>query len=97
MPSIVLSDQEVDSALNDIPGWKRVGKAIQRSYEFPDFAKAMEFVNKVAEKAEQADHHPDMDIRYNKVLLALMSHDSGGVTSRDVKMAKRINEIGLEK
>ncbi|MCU1285631.1 MAG: pterin-4-alpha-carbinolamine dehydratase [Acidobacteriales bacterium] len=94
MPSIVLTDQEVDSALKELPGWKRSGRAIERRYEFPDFAKAMEFVNNVAEAAEKADHHPDIDIRYNKVLMALTSHDSGGVTNRDLKMAKRINEFG---
>ena len=54
----------------------------------------MQFVNKIADAAEQANHHPDIDIRYNKVTMALVSHDSGGVTQRDIKMAKRINEIG---
>jgi 4a-hydroxytetrahydrobiopterin dehydratase len=54
----------------------------------------MQFVNNVAETAESANHHPDIDIRYNKVTMALTSHDSGGVTNRDVKMAKKINELG---
>ena len=70
-----------------------IGYQPAKLYEFPDFIKAMEFVNKVAEAAESANHHPDIDIRYNKVTMALTSHDSGGVTGRDVKMAKRINEI----
>jgi 4a-hydroxytetrahydrobiopterin dehydratase len=50
-------------------------------------------VNKVAEAAESANHHPDIDVRYNKVTMALTSHDSGGVTNRDIKMAKKINDI----
>lgn len=90
----VLTDSEIQQALGSLPGWQRAGKAIQRIYEFPDFKAAMQFVNTVADAAEQANHHPDIDIRYNKVTMALVSHDSGGVTQRDVRMAKRINEIG---
>lgn len=90
----VLTDSEIQQALASLPGWQRDGKAIQRVFEFPDFKAAMEFVNKVADAAEQANHHPDIDIRYNKVTTALISHDSGGVTQRDVRMARQINEIG---
>jgi 4a-hydroxytetrahydrobiopterin dehydratase len=90
----VLTDSEIQQALGSLSGWQRQGKAIQRVFAFPDFKAAMQFVNKVADAAEQANHHPDIDIRYNKVTTALISHDSGGVTQRDVKMAKRINEIG---
>jgi 4a-hydroxytetrahydrobiopterin dehydratase len=89
----VLTDSEIQQALDSLGGWQRQGKAIQRIFEFPDFKAAMQFVNKIADAAEQANHHPDIDIRYNKVTMALISHDSGGVTQRDVKMAKRINEI----
>src|SRR5262249_29054266 len=73
--------------------WQIRDKAIQRTFEFPDFKAAMNFVNKVAEAAEQANHHPDIDIRYNKVTMALISHDSGGVTERDVQMASKINQV----
>ena len=89
----VLTDLEIQNALGGLPGWQRNGIAIQRSFEFPDFKAAMQFVNKIADAAEQANHHPDIDIRYNKVIMALVSHDSGGVTQRDVKMANRINQI----
>jgi len=88
-----LTGQEIQTALKDLPQWKQTGNAIQRIYEFPDFKQAMVFVNKMAEAAEEANHHPDIDIRYNKVTVALTSHDSGGVTGRDVKMAKRINGL----
>jgi len=89
----VLTDSEIQNALTSLPGWKKNGPGIQRVFEFPDFKAAMQFVNKVADAAEQANHHPDIDIRYNKVTMALISHDSGGVTQRDVKMANRINQI----
>ena len=89
----VLTDSEIQAALGSLPGWQKNGTAIQRSFEFPDFKTAMQFVNKIADAAEQANHHPDIDIRYNKVIMALVSHDSGGVTHRDVRMAGKINEI----
>ena len=89
----VLTDSEIQQALGTLKGWQRQGKAIERIFEFPDFKAAMQFVNKIANAAEQANHHPDIDIRYNKVTMALVSHDAGGVTQRDVKMARRINEI----
>jgi len=89
----VLTDPEIKKALTSLPGWQQNGKAIQRVFEFPDFKAAMVFVNRIAEAAEQVNHHPDIDIRYNKVTMALISHDSGGVTQRDVRMAGRINEV----
>ncbi|HEY3768655.1 MAG TPA: 4a-hydroxytetrahydrobiopterin dehydratase [Candidatus Angelobacter sp.] len=89
----VLTDTEIQEALTSLSGWQRNGTAIQRVFRFPDFKAAMQFVNKVAEKAEQANHHPDIDIRYNTITLTLVSHDSGGVTQRDVRMAEAINKI----
>lgn len=89
----VLTDPEIQKALSSLPGWQKNGIAIQRVFQFPDFKAAMQFVNKVADAAEQANHHPDIDIRYNKVTMALVSHDSGGVTQRDIRMAERINQI----
>jgi 4a-hydroxytetrahydrobiopterin dehydratase len=89
----VLSDTEIKQSLARLPGWRQNGTAIQRVFEFPDFKAAMAFVNRIADAAEQANHHPDIDIRYNKVTMSLVSHDSGGVTQRDVKMAERINQI----
>jgi 4a-hydroxytetrahydrobiopterin dehydratase len=91
--STVLSDAEIQKALNQLSGWKRNGKVIERMYQFDNFIKAMEFVNQIAEAAEAVNHHPDIFISYNKVTLSLVSHDSGGVTQRDIKMASRINEL----
>lgn len=89
----VLDDARITQELKQLPGWSRAGQAIERRYEFPDFAQAMAFVNRIAELAEAANHHPDIDIRYNKVVLALVSHDSGGVTERDIRMARKISEL----
>jgi 4a-hydroxytetrahydrobiopterin dehydratase len=89
----VLTDAEILQALASLSGWQRNGGAIQRIFRFPDFKLAMQFVNKVADAAELVNHHPDIDIRYNTVTMALISHDSGGVTQRDVRMAGTINKI----
>jgi len=91
--STVLSDAELKEALQHLPGWKKNGKAIERQFQFTNFVGAMEFVNHIAEAAEAVNHHPDIFISYNKVTLGLVSHDSGGVTQRDIRMAGRINEI----
>jgi 4a-hydroxytetrahydrobiopterin dehydratase len=91
--SRTLTEAEIQSALSSLQGWTRNGIAIERKYEFKDFLEAMKFVNKVADAAEAAGHHPDIQIVYNKVTLQLTSHDSGGVTQRDVKMAETINRI----
>jgi len=89
----VLTDSEIQQALGSLPDWTRKGIAIQRIFQFPDFKAAMAFVNRIADAAEQANHHPDIDIRYNKVTMSLVSHDSGGITKRDIGMAERINQM----
>lgn len=91
--STVLSQADVEQALQRLAGWKRHGDGIERTFTFRDFGEAMKFVNQIAEAAEAVNHHPDIDIRFNKVILALVSHDSGGVTSRDIRMAGKINEL----
>jgi 4a-hydroxytetrahydrobiopterin dehydratase len=82
-----LSDTEVKDALADIPGWELSGSEIVKQYQFADFVAAMAFVNQVAEAAEAANHHPDIDIRWNKVTLILSTHSQGGVTAKDLDMA----------
>ena len=91
--STVLSEAEVHYALQQLPGWEQNGNAIERNFVFENFIKAMEFANHIAEAAEAVNHHPDILISYNKVRLTLVSHDSGGVTQRDLKMARRINAL----
>ena len=90
----VLSAEMVEESLRSLSQWKLEGKEIVRRYEFSDFVAAMLFVNHVAERAEAAGHHPDIDIRYNKVRLALVSHDQGGLTQRDFKMARELDLLG---
>jgi 4a-hydroxytetrahydrobiopterin dehydratase len=91
-----LSHGEIADGLTSLPGWSRNGETIERQYQFPNFVVAMSFIHRVAELAEEANHHPDIDIRYNKVRLALTSHDSGGVTARDLKMAKKLADLDQE-
>jgi len=88
-----LTDSEIAAALNSLQGWQHSGKAIERTFKFPDFVAAMAFVNRIATAAEEANHHPDITIHYSQVTLSLWSHDSGGVTKRDLKMAGSINQI----
>jgi 4a-hydroxytetrahydrobiopterin dehydratase len=95
--SAVLNPAEIRLALQALPGWARRGNAIERIFQFADFVSAIEFVNKIAPAAEAANHHPDILINYNKVALTLVSHDSGGVTRRDIRMAGKINEVAEEK
>ena len=91
--SIVLTASEIDIALQNLPGWARAGSAIERVFQFDNFVQAMKFVNRIADAAEAANHHPDILINYNKVTLTLVSHDSGGVTHRDIRMAGKVNEV----
>jgi 4a-hydroxytetrahydrobiopterin dehydratase len=86
----VLSESEIDTLLKANPDWKLESGKLVRDWTFRDFAQAMAFVNRVAELAEAAGHHPDIDIRYNQVRLGLVSHDAGGITLRDSKMAIRL-------
>jgi 4a-hydroxytetrahydrobiopterin dehydratase len=87
-----LSAAEIDEVLRDLPEWKLQGGKLVREWSFKDFVEAMAFVNRVAGVAEAAGHHPDIDIRYNKVILGLVSHDAGGITGRDVAMARQIDK-----
>lgn len=85
-----LTADQVREKLRLLPNWKFSDGEIVRQAEFKDFQAAMNFVNQVATKAETAGHHPDIDIRYNKVRLALVSHDAGGITQRDFDLAAGI-------
>jgi 4a-hydroxytetrahydrobiopterin dehydratase len=87
-----LDEQELQAALAKLPEWSLKAGEIVREITLKDFAHAMVFVNGVAELAEGANHHPDIDIQYNKVRLALVTHDSGGITQNDIEMAAAIDE-----
>lgn len=84
---------QVKAQLSRLEGWKLVRKQISKLYVFEDFTRAIRFINQVARLADSMNHHPDIDIRYNKVRLTLTTHDEGGLTFRDFKLAKRIDVI----
>ncbi len=88
-----LTDDEVQAALVSLPEWTRAGDEIVRTVELETFLGAVAFVGRVAELAEAADHHPDLDIRYRKVRVALTTHDSGGLTARDIDLAAQIDAV----
>ena len=92
----LLSPAAVEEKLKELQGWSLAGKEIVREFSFPDFVEALRFVNAVGERAEAAGHHPDIDIRYNKVKLALTSHDSDGLTERDFNLAKVVDRISTK-
>ena len=89
----VLTDDQVDAAANDLNGWERTDGALRRSIKFPAFLDGIDAVRRVAEHAEAKDHHPDIDIRWRTVTFALVTHSEGGITDKDVAMAKDIDAI----
>jgi len=82
---------QIKTALCSVPNWKRKGAIITRTYEFKDFPGAIRFVNTIARLAEKAWHHPDIDIRWNKVTLVLTTHDESGLTEKDFTLAKKFD------
>lgn len=88
-----LKAPEIKKAMAGVPDWKKRGASITRTYEFKNFPAAVRFVNKVAKLAETAWHHPDLDIRWNKVTLVLSTHDQGGLTQKDFKLARQFDRL----
>lgn len=86
-----LTEDQVRVGLQGLAGWELKEGEITRLYKFGDFQQAMAFVNRVAGLAEAADHHPDIDIRYNKVRLTLSTHSAGGLTEKDFQLARRLD------
>lgn len=85
--------KQVSANLRKAPGWKLQGKRISRTFIFEDFMQVIRFVNRLAKTAEAMNHHPDMWIKYNRIRLSLTTHDEGGLTSKDFRLAKKINRI----
>ena len=88
-----LSDKEVEQALSALPNWALKDGELVQERTFKDFVASMAFVNDVAQLAEAVGHHPDIDIRYNRVRLALVTHDAGGITQNDTALAQKINNL----
>ncbi len=88
----LLDEEEIEQRLEELGDWEREGDEIVKVFEFDDFAASMRFVNQVADIAERYDHHPDIDIRWNKVRLALSTHSEGGLTAQDFDVAGEIEQ-----
>jgi 4a-hydroxytetrahydrobiopterin dehydratase len=88
-----LTAAQIKSALVTVPDWKNTGVTIACTFTFKDFPTAIWFVNAVAKLAEKAGHHPDIDIRWNKVTLTLTTHSEGGLTEEDFKLARQVDQL----
>jgi 4a-hydroxytetrahydrobiopterin dehydratase len=86
-----LKKDEIKARLSGMSGWKLDDDEIEKDFKFADFKQAMAFVNRVAEAAEAMDHHPDIEIKYNKVEMSLSTHSEGGVTEKDFALATQID------
>jgi len=89
----LLTEKQIIVQLRSSKGWKRKGNEIRKIFIHKDFARAMGFVQSVALLAEKMNHHPDIDIRWNKVMLSLSTHSSGGLTTKDFALAEQINAL----
>jgi 4a-hydroxytetrahydrobiopterin dehydratase len=85
-----LDDDQISARLAALPGWERQGDLIVKTFELPTFPDAIAFVTRLADRAEAANHHPDIDIRWRKVRIALTTHDAGGLTDLDFDLATEI-------
>ena len=88
-----LTADQIKAALVDVPGWQRDGPAIRRTYTHKDFKGSIKFVNAVAKVADAADHHPDLEIQWDKVTLRLTTHSSGGLTAKDFDLAAKLDKL----
>jgi len=92
MPEL-LNPEAIQTLLMEIPNWKLEGDMISRTVEFPSFLEAVDAVNNIAREAEAMDHHPDIDIRWRTVRLALSTHSAGGLTTLDFQLAKKLDQL----
>jgi 4a-hydroxytetrahydrobiopterin dehydratase len=89
----LLSDDEVQQRLGELDGWERKGDAIARQFELDDFQGSVDFINRLTPAAEEMNHHPDLEVSWNKVTVSLSTHSQGGITENDFKLAKAISEL----
>jgi len=87
------SDIAIQRELGNLPGWSRRGDVITKTFQFKNFLNGINFVTVVAKAAEAADHHPDIDIRYTKITCTLSTHSAGGITQKDLDMARQIDRV----
>ncbi|MFI1911750.1 4a-hydroxytetrahydrobiopterin dehydratase [Nocardia sp. NPDC020380] len=96
MSTALLSEEEIAKALTDLPEWTRTGDSISRTVQAPSFLAGIELVRKVAEAAEAADHHPDIDIRWRRITFTLSTHSAGGLTGLDAALAREIDRLAAQ-
>jgi len=89
-PASRLSDIDIQRELGRLSGWSRRGDTLVKTFQFPTFRAGIDFVNRVADAADAADHHPDVDIRYTKITCTLSTHSAGGITAKDLALAADI-------
>ena len=89
---LLLSLDDIDTALSRLPGWKREAAELVKTYRFPSYMQGIEFVNLLAKSADSLDHHPDLFVGWRKVTVRLTTHSAGGITSLDVKMAENAEQ-----
>ena len=89
----LIAQTELKEMMKRVPEWDTDKKSIERTFEFDDFLQAVDFVNAVAEIADEEEHHPDIDIRWNKVRLVLSTHSEGGLTELDFQVAEKIDTL----
>jgi 4a-hydroxytetrahydrobiopterin dehydratase len=88
-----LTAKQVSLHLRAVPRWSKRAQTILRTFKFEGFLKGIDFVNRIARKAQKINHHPDIDIRFNKVTLTLTTHDEGGITEKDFSLAGQCDEV----
>lgn len=88
---MLLNDASINDWIEGHAGWKRSGDVIEKTYSFDSFRDSVVFVNRVATLADEADHHPDIDVRYDKVRIGLATHSEGGITDKDTRLAEQID------
>jgi 4a-hydroxytetrahydrobiopterin dehydratase len=88
-----LTQQEINTRITKLPEWTIDSGELARTFTFKDFLSSVDFVNQIAKEAESMGHHPDIDIRYNHVRIALTTHDAGGLTEKDFQLAKEIEKL----
>ena len=87
----LLSDEEIESRLEGLEGWEREGDAIRKQFQLDDFKGSVDFVNRLTPAAEDMNHHPDLEISWNKVTVSLSTHSEGGLTENDFELAGKID------
>ena len=88
-----LTTKQVSLHLKAVPNWSKRAQTILRTFKFDGFLNSIDFVNRIARKAQKVNHHPDIDIRFNQVTLTLTTHDEGGITEKDFSLARQCDEV----